>query len=186
MAKKKRFDSSGKGAAFERSVCQKLSLWVSNKTRDDVFWRSAMSGGRATLAARKGRGGRFSGSVGDIAAIDPLGHTLLADFTIECKAYKDLMLTSPLYDQTSVWEVIWDKPLAEAQAHNRQPLVIAKQNRKPELVITTYTGFEMLLAGQPAHIQPRAIFPRHACVVVGTLFEVMTEVNFDAYRTFHE
>ena len=43
-----------KGGEYERTVCKKLSLWVSNGTRDDIFWRSAMSGGRATLQRKKG------------------------------------------------------------------------------------------------------------------------------------
>jgi len=39
-----------KGASFERDICRRLSLWVSAGKQEDVFWRSAMSGGRSTVA----------------------------------------------------------------------------------------------------------------------------------------
>lgn len=72
-----------KGSAFEREICKKLSLWWSEGDRDDIFWRSSQSGGRATLRARKGQS--TYGSYGDIAAIDPIGEPLLKVFTIELK-----------------------------------------------------------------------------------------------------
>src|SRR5215216_6431446 len=43
---------AGKGPQWEREVCRALSLWVTNGERVDVFWRSAMSGGRATVHNR--------------------------------------------------------------------------------------------------------------------------------------
>jgi hypothetical protein len=43
-----------KGSQFERDVCRELSLWVSHGKQEDVYWRSAMSGGRSTVAALKG------------------------------------------------------------------------------------------------------------------------------------
>src|SRR6476660_6899090 len=72
-----------KGADFEREICKQLSLWWTYDSRDDVFWRSSQSGGRATVRFRKGKG--TAGSYGDICAMDPIGEPLLKLFTIELK-----------------------------------------------------------------------------------------------------
>jgi hypothetical protein len=72
-----------KGASFERTICKKLSLWWTYDSRDDVFWRSSQSGGRATIRHRQGK--RTAGSYGDITALDPIGEPLLKLFTIELK-----------------------------------------------------------------------------------------------------
>lgn len=72
-----------KGANFERAICKQLSLWWTGGERDDVFWRSSQSGGRATMRARKGK--TTAGGNGDICALDPIGGPLLKVFTIELK-----------------------------------------------------------------------------------------------------
>lgn len=73
----------GKGSDFERVICKRLSKWWTNGLRDDVFWRSQTSGGRATR--RKKSGKTTYGSYGDIAAVDPIGEPLLKMWTIELK-----------------------------------------------------------------------------------------------------
>lgn len=72
-----------KGSQFERQICKLLSLWWTHDHRDDVFWRSSQSGGRATQRAKSGKA--TYGSYGDIAAVDPVGEPLLKLFTIELK-----------------------------------------------------------------------------------------------------
>lgn len=72
-----------KGGDFEREICKKLSAWWTYDDRDDVFWRSSQSGGRATVRFRKGK--RTAGSYGDITALDPIGEPLMQLFTIELK-----------------------------------------------------------------------------------------------------
>lgn len=74
---------AGKGSSFERLICKQLSRWWSEGERDDIFWRSSQSGGRATQRAKSGR--KTYGSYGDIAATDPIGEPLLRFFTIELK-----------------------------------------------------------------------------------------------------
>ena len=74
---------SAKGSAFERELCTRLSLWWTKGERQDVFWRTSNSGGRATVRGRKGKG--TYGQYGDVAAIDPVGEPLLKIFTIEAK-----------------------------------------------------------------------------------------------------
>lgn len=47
---------SKKGSQFERTICKMLSLWWSgDKKRDDIFWRTAGSGGRATVRQKQGK-----------------------------------------------------------------------------------------------------------------------------------
>jgi hypothetical protein len=75
---------SQKGSNFERQTCKELSRWWTNGKRDDVFWRSQTSGGRATQRLKSGK--TTYGSYGDIAAVDPIGAPLLEMFTIELKA----------------------------------------------------------------------------------------------------
>jgi len=72
-----------KGAQFERDISRILSLWWTHDARDDVFWRTSQSGGRATIRSQKGL--RTYGAYGDITAIDPIGVPLLKVFTIELK-----------------------------------------------------------------------------------------------------
>lgn len=77
---------AAKGSKFERKICKVLSKWWTGGERDDVFWRSSQSGGRATRRAKKGK--KTYGSYGDIAAVDPIGEPLLKLFTIELKIGK--------------------------------------------------------------------------------------------------
>lgn len=77
---------AAKGGDFEREICKKLSLWWTGNLeipRDDIFWRSSQSGGRATQRAKSGK--TTYGSYGDIAAVDPIGTPLIKMFTIELK-----------------------------------------------------------------------------------------------------
>lgn len=77
---------AGKGSDYEREVCKMLSKWWTQdlpEPRDDIFWRSSQSGGRATQRSKKGL--TTYGSYGDIAAVDPIGDPLMKVFTIELK-----------------------------------------------------------------------------------------------------
>ena len=74
-----------KGSSFERKICKELSLWITDGERDDLFWRSSNSGGRATIVAVDGT--RHTQS-GDISAIHPLGHAFTETFVVECKHHR--------------------------------------------------------------------------------------------------
>src|SRR5262245_34921481 len=85
-----------KGANWEREVCRLLSRWMTDGKDEGVFWRSSMSGGRATVHRR--RGSRAADAAcGDICALKPVGHRLLRHFFIECKATRDLALEAYLF-----------------------------------------------------------------------------------------
>lgn len=122
-----------KGSAFERIVCARLSLWVSGGLRKDLFWRSAISGGRATRRHQKGE--QVTVQVGDICAVDPLGHTLTDPFYIECKHYKDLRLGTFILMNAGPLAQFWVKTKLEAAKYKKMPMLIAKQNMYPTFVL---------------------------------------------------
>jgi len=74
---------SSKGSAFEREICKELSLWWTNGKSDDVFWRTAGSGARATTRRKSGK--KTFGQAGDIQATDPIGQPLIDLCNIELK-----------------------------------------------------------------------------------------------------
>jgi len=78
--KRKRRKGAGKGSNFEREICKKLSLWWTDDKRDDVFWRTAGSGARATV-----RNKNTFGQHGDVQATDPIGQPLIDLCNIELK-----------------------------------------------------------------------------------------------------
>jgi hypothetical protein len=123
-----------KGGAYEREVCRRLSLWVSGGTSADLFWRSAMSGGRATVQLKAGKVNiRQSG---DICAIDPMGYPFVeANFT-EIKHRKNLSIGRGFVCGTGDLANFWRKAVIEATKYGKRPLLIARQNFFPTLAIT--------------------------------------------------
>lgn len=72
-----------KGGAFEREVCKKISEWWTLGKRDDLFWRTSNSGGRATVRRKKGKYS-YSGH-GDLSYTHPKGKKLLDLISFELK-----------------------------------------------------------------------------------------------------
>ena len=137
----KKGTGKAKGGSFERSVAKSLSLWLSNNTNDSVFWRSAMSGGRATLGEKEGNLRKTQS--GDLSAIHSLGESFLDTFYVELKFYKDLNIESFLLNNKGNLAQFWKEAVVEAAKYSKIPLLIAKQNRKPVLIITTLEGAEV-------------------------------------------
>jgi hypothetical protein len=125
-------NSKQKGSAFEREICKKLSLWVSEGNYDDLFWRSAMSGGRATVRTKKGQ--ITSSGHGDITAVSPKGNILTDKFVIECKHYKDLEWSAFIYGKGFIWKT-WDKLSGDSYVNSKQPFLILKQNMQKVVVV---------------------------------------------------
>ena len=121
-----------KGSGFERECCKELSLWITDGKMEDCLWRSAMSGGRATVARRKGQMVRQSG---DICAVSPEGHILTDKWFIECKNYRRLQLDQFLVKGTGDLATFWKKACEEAARDSKDPMLIAKQNSWPTLII---------------------------------------------------
>lgn len=120
-----------KGSSFERTVARELSLWLSCGERDDLLWRSAMSGGRATLKMKKGE--LSSNQTGDLSGVSRLGHCFTDLYSVECKAYKNLQVQQILFGGTNGILQFWQQACKDAQ--NKQPLLIAKQDYKPILLV---------------------------------------------------
>lgn len=120
-----------KGAQFEREVCKMLSLAMSDGTRDDLYWRSAMSGGRATIGfGRKNQ-------LGDISAIGSEGCALTDQFVIECKRYHDIGLTRFLISGSGSLSKFWGGLCILADKNNRHPLLVFQEDRGPLLGLVT-------------------------------------------------
>lgn len=128
-----------KGGEFERSVCKALSLWVSKGQNVDLYWRSALSGGRATVAKGAVRQG------GDITAVAPEGHVLTDQFYLELKHYKKLSIDCFLKGKGPLLD-IWNTTVKEATKYNRIPVLIYKQNNWPTIFCTSPQGVQQLKA----------------------------------------
>jgi len=132
--------SKSKGSSFERKIAKELSLWLTNNKRDDTLWRSAMSGGRATIVNRAG--GNASAQMGDLSSIDVESDQFIKNFAVELKHYKDLKLLNLLYGGgKDGFPGFYSKVLKEAKDAGKQPLLIAKQNHKSVICGTTATGY---------------------------------------------
>jgi hypothetical protein len=126
-----------KGASFERHVCVQLSLWMSKGAAEDLYWRSSMSGGRSTVAARKGK--RLAAQAGDISCIHPTGAPLTKHYYIECKSYRDLNFVGLLTGKGKLIE-FWNETRSQAKHYDKRPLLIAKQNQQPIIVCLDRDG----------------------------------------------
>lgn len=135
-------NGASKGSSFEREICKRLSRWWSaglgGLERDDIFWRSSQSGGRATQRAKQGK--KTFGSYGDIAAVDPIGAPLLQMFTIELKRGRSHGCPGDLLESASTKKVRpFEKALQQAMeaAGNAGSLgwmLISKRDRKVPMI----------------------------------------------------
>jgi hypothetical protein len=102
-----------------------------------------MSGGRATVARKKGL--KLSRQAGDISAIAPEGHVLTNHYYFELKHVKDLGLLNLITKNTGPLADFWQVAKKEARFHNREPVLIAQQNRLPTIWVSR-SGEPSLLA----------------------------------------
>lgn len=121
-----------KGAGFERQVCRTLSLWVTRGWRPDVLWRSAMSGGRATVSKKKGRS--IDHVSGDICAVHEAGYEFVNHFYMECKNYKTFDWHRLLLTHDGRLAQYWVDTMKFATGQGKYPLLIFKQNGSDVLV----------------------------------------------------
>ncbi len=97
-----------------------------------------MSGGRATIGLKTGKD--RSNQAGDITAIDPVGAWLTDRFIIENKHYSDLDITSGILSNTGKLHKFWIDLVEVSQRINKMPLLIAKENHRPVLLISSVKG----------------------------------------------
>lgn len=130
-----------KGSSFEREICVSLSKWVSSNVHEDLYWRSSMSGGRATVGHKKGK--LHSAQVGDISCIHPMGHRLTDGFAIECKFYSSLTFEG-LFTGKGKLIKFWDEIKKQSKTHNKRPIMFARQNRMQTMVCLDIDGRRLL------------------------------------------
>lgn len=130
-----------KGSAFERQLCKELSLWLSEGQHQDLLWRSAMSGGRSTVAMKKGV--KLSAQVGDISSIHKLGHDFTERFMVEAKFYKSLNYDSLIKGNGNL-VTFWQRAREDASTHDKIPMLVAKQNHFPIVVCLDDAGVRAL------------------------------------------
>lgn len=137
-----------KGSQFERDMCRLFSRWVSGGDRDDLFWRTSQSGGRATACSRRGAALKTKGFYGDMALVGGSGHEvgkLFADtVSVEFKrgynrvSIQDL-LDLPKRAATRTFESFIDQASADAAVSNRLWLLVWKRdNRDPIAVMPSH------------------------------------------------
>lgn len=153
-----------KGSEFERNVCKQLSLWVTKGEKTDLFWRTAMSGGRATVARKSGIAVRQSG---DITAVAEEGHRLTNRLYFELKFYKDLELASFFIKQKGKLSKFWVDTVNKAKLDDKHPVLIAKQNFTPSLLLIDETSLVPFVSALPLALRLRATvaFQESTCFV---------------------
>ncbi len=115
-----------KGYKFEREVCKDLSLWLSDGADRDYFWRSAMSGGRATIGRKNGV--TLLRHAGDVMATHPKAHHFVERFVVDCKSLKKLNLNSLIQKGIGVMGEAWSKVRTEGEAYGKTPMLIVREN----------------------------------------------------------
>lgn len=143
---------AAKGSRFEREISKQLSRWWTGGERDDVFWRSSQSGGRATQRAK--RGVRTYGSCGDLTALDPIGEPLLKMFTIELKRGSSYKYSGDLLDfKPENIHHPWVQCLLQAirsheQAGSRYWMLISRRDHRQAIVYLPNGVLRMLRDGK--------------------------------------
>ena len=148
----------GKGPRFERELSRDLSLWISDGKRDDIIWRTAGSGARATIRRKTGR--TTANSCGDLKAEHSMALPLFEYCTIEAKnGYKDYsiqdLLDKPCTKKLRTVEEFYKQAVTDScSAGVPFALLIMKKDRRlPIIAIPTeiYDQFEYDLECAYAH-----------------------------------
>jgi len=162
-------NSKAKGSQYERDVCRKFSLWISDGKNPNLLWRSAMSGGRSTVMNKKG--GVNKEQAGDISAVGAEGHRLIDIAYLECKNYTDLGLNSFFIGRSSKLLSFWRDTEKAARKNAKYPLLIAKQSYFPELIVFSPEFYLELLDCKP--FNRTVIMTREEIIEVGLLDEFL-------------
>lgn len=127
-----------KGADFERRICKEISLWWTKGKHDDIFWRTVLSGGRATIRKKKGK--RTKGQFGDITATDPIGQPFLDLITVEVKKGYNRATIGDILDKgphnvSQQWEKFLQQVQRDAEAAETPYWTVIHQRYRRQAVI---------------------------------------------------
>lgn len=180
--------SSRKGSTFEREICVQLSLWLSDYTRDDLFWRTATSGARATVRAKLKK--TTAGGAGDIQATDPLGIPFISRYAIELKRGYAKATLSDIADlpargrnktKPELLQFIYQAQAAKKQGQHRHWMIIHKRDRRDTLVYLPHTVsslLQMRIAILPAsQLMKSPHFPKGVSWVMSFPFQEMMRMK---------
>jgi hypothetical protein len=161
----------GKGAGFEREFCKELSLWWTEGKRDDIFWRTAGSGARATTRFKKGR--RTADSYGDVKAEHEIGKPLTNHYVFSLKrgytgkkGKKDLawanlldIIDTPDYIKTKPAIVQWWEEIEWTQdkSFREHAFLVFKRDRKKKLICMAPSTFNYLERANCLYNGPTAL-----------------------------
>lgn len=150
---------TSKGSSFEREIAKMLSLWWTRdlpEPRDDIFWRTANSGGRATVRGRKGKG--TANSYGDLLAVDPLGQPFIQAFTVELKRGYNRSSLADLLDRKVKGALTqYEKWLVKliqtaATAGSRSWMLLARRDQRQTCVYLPASAWEFLENGSAINL----------------------------------
>jgi hypothetical protein len=123
------------GNNYEREVAKKLSLWITNNEREDVIWREASSGARATYRKKQGK---ETIQDGDFIATDLSFDWFTKFFFIDSKCYKEFnpLMINPSNQKSNGIFNQWIKVFNNCPK-TKVPLMICHiRNRKtPQFII---------------------------------------------------
>lgn len=155
-----------KGSSFERWLCKRLSEWWTqdepNGPRDDVFWRTAGSGARATVRGKQGQ--NTVNSHGDICAIDPVGQPLIDCICIEAKVGYNRATIHDLIDPLKPSKArekkgCWEGWIAKAERSRKASgvqhwAIIHKRDRREPVILYPNRLWDRLesMCGYPANM----------------------------------
>lgn len=138
-----------KGSGFEREIAKKLGLWWTKGERDDIFWRTSQSGGRATIRRRKGK--TTANQDGDICAIDPIGQPLIDKTTIELKVGYNGWTIKEIIDRPkrkvpTTLETFFGQASREAENQGKECWwLITRQDRRETLIFVNHKFWKWLI-----------------------------------------
>lgn len=124
-----------KGNNYENILAKELSLWLTKNVRSDVLERSPASGAKSTVRRKSNmEAGHIAG---DLIATCEEGHALIDRFVIEAKHRNEIGINiNGLVFNTSKSGIkeFWEKLLGECDETNKLPMLIFKQNNRPNMI----------------------------------------------------
>lgn len=182
---------ASKGAAYERTLAVLLSMWLTDGEREDVLWRTAMSGGRATVARRKGRSAESQ--AGDLQPTDSVGDWFCSTFLIEAKRYKafdwarditEARSARPAKATQRILEIVMHTVDEAERAGRKAPLCFLRADRKPDIILTDHRGWDILKAGGTTNMPEPEISWPFRNIVGWRLDSVIPRVSYAAIEAF--
>lgn len=154
-----------KGSNFEREIGYMLSKWISNGSSDDLICRAGGSGASFTTYKR--------GTAGDLKALDGRAQPFFDRYVIECKHWQDLdyYLHSFLLGEKDLYEAML-KVKTQAASQGKSFMLIVKQNRRPELIITP-----LHFSCDPHWV--KLIFPTFPVLIITELKKYLAQVTYE-------